>query len=105
ADDPATVPMALDVGADAVLGGSFDAEELALRLEALIGQKRQADALRDGLEARLNLALIDPLTGLYNRRYAETHLARIAEDARATGQPFALMLLDLDLFKRVNDLH
>ncbi len=105
ADDPATLPMALDIGADAVIGGSFDAEELALRLEVLIDEKRRADALRDGLEARLNLALIDPLTGLYNRRYAETQMNRIAEEARASGQPFALMLLDLDRFKRVNDCY
>lgn len=103
ANDPATVPMALDIGADVVLGGRFDPEEVALRLETLIGDKRRADALRDGLEARLNLALIDPLTGLHNRRYAETHLNRIADEARASGQPFALMLLDLDRFKRVND--
>lgn len=103
ANDPATLPMALDIGADAVIGGSFDAGELALRLEVLIDEKRCADALRDGLEARLNLALIDPLTGLYNRRYAKTQMARIAEEARDGGQPFALMLLDLDRFKRVND--
>lgn len=47
--------------------------------------------------------MIDPLTGLFNRRYALPHLARIAERAAETGRGYAVMLLDLDRFKRVND--
>jgi len=50
-----------------------------------------------------NLALIDPLTGLYNRRFAERRLR--AETARAERHGYALtvVMLDLDLFKVVND--
>jgi two-component system, cell cycle response regulator len=100
-----TVPMALDLGASAVVPGRFDAEELAARLGVLLARKLETDALRDSVEHRLGLATRDPLTGLYNRRYAEAYLARVAEEARLTDQPFALMLLDLDRFKDVNDTH
>ena len=50
-----------------------------------------------------NLALLDPLTGLYNRRYAERRLkAEIARSERK-GYPLVLVLFDLNNFKRIND--
>lgn len=102
-EDPSIVPSALDIGADAVTQGAFDAEELSYRLAPLIARKFEVDALRDSVDAGLSLAVLDPLTGLYNRRYAETYMRRVIAQARETGQPFALMLLDLDRFKHVND--
>ncbi len=47
--------------------------------------------------------MTDPLTGLHNRRYALPHLARIAERAQTAGRQFAVMVLDLDRFKSIND--
>jgi len=56
------------------------------------------------LQARLQeQALHDPLTGLYNRRHMDTVLARELAACRAAGEPLALVLLDIDHFKRVND--
>lgn len=95
--------MALDMGANAVLNGDFDGEELAIRLRQLTARKLEADALRSSLDQQLSLAMTDPLTGLYNRRYAQTYLSRLAKAAASQGQPFTLMVLDLDRFKRVND--
>ena len=57
--------------------------------------------MRDGLDA----AITDPLTGLFNRRYAMPHLARIVEAARESGRRFALLIADLDHFKAVNDTY
>jgi two-component system cell cycle response regulator len=48
-------------------------------------------------------ALRDPLTGLHNRRYAIPHLARIADRAAHAHRPFAVMVADMDHFKRIND--
>jgi diguanylate cyclase (GGDEF)-like protein/PAS domain S-box-containing protein len=45
----------------------------------------------------------DPLTGLVNRREFERHLEALLEDARASGRHHALLFLDLDQFKLVND--
>jgi len=53
----------------------------------------------------LKAAVSDPLTGLYNRRYAMPQLARVAEHAGATGRSFAVMVADLDHFKRINDVY
>ena len=47
--------------------------------------------------------MIDPLTGLFNRRYAISQLAEIAAQARLSAKPFAVMVVDLDRFKDVND--
>jgi len=48
-------------------------------------------------------ALRDPLTGLHNRRALEQRFAQEAEYHGSTGQPMALVLIDLDHFKRIND--
>lgn len=105
APDGALATMALDMGANSVLSGDFDADELALRLNRLIRRKLEADALRAGLEQQLSFAMTDPLTGLYNRRYAQSYLERIQKHARLKRQPFTVMMLDLDRFKRINDRH
>jgi two-component system, cell cycle response regulator len=105
ANAPGTVPMALDIGASAVASGSFDAEEIALRLDTLLARKFETDMLRNRLDERLGLALRDPLTGLYNRRYGNAYLGRMIAEAANTGHPFAVMLLDLDRFKAVNDTY
>ncbi|HTK45938.1 MAG TPA: bifunctional diguanylate cyclase/phosphodiesterase [Patescibacteria group bacterium] len=53
-------------------------------------------------QARLD-SLVDPLTGLGNHRAFQEELARQVEDARRQGTPIALMLMDLDDLKRIND--
>jgi diguanylate cyclase (GGDEF)-like protein len=45
----------------------------------------------------------DPLTGLFNRRYMEETLEREVRRAQRAGRPMAVLMLDLDHFKRVND--
>ncbi|RWR49344.1 diguanylate cyclase [Sinirhodobacter ferrireducens] len=99
--------MALDLGAadllPEVMGAPFAAQEAALRLDRALARKHRHERLRDHLTDGLRLAMTDPLTGLHNRRYAMSQLARLAERARSTGRPFAVMALDLDRFKSVND--
>ncbi|MDA3958407.1 GGDEF domain-containing protein [Oceanispirochaeta sp.] len=51
------------------------------------------------------LAHIDRLTLLYNRRYFDDVLSREVERARRYKQPLCLLMLDIDLFKKVNDVH
>jgi two-component system cell cycle response regulator len=47
--------------------------------------------------------MIDPLTGLHNRRYGLAQLNAIAAKSRQDGSGFAVMVVDLDRFKAVND--
>lgn len=51
------------------------------------------------------LALVDPLTGLYNRRFAERHLKAEISRSRRKGTPLTVVLIDLDHFKQTNDLY
>ena len=61
---------------------------------------------RKALEARLEKqALTDPLTGLGNRRYLEDQAAMEIARAKRSGAPLALVAIDLDHFKRINDRH
>ena len=102
--DSALAPaMAFDLGAHDVAGADTSACELALRLGRLVRRKLADDRLRASVHDGLRLAVIDPLTGLYNRRYAVARLAAIAEAATASGEEFAVMVVDLDRFKSVND--
>ena len=56
------------------------------------------------LQARLQEQVLrDPLTGLYNRRHADTVLAHELDACRATSEPLVVVLLDIDHFKRIND--
>jgi diguanylate cyclase (GGDEF)-like protein len=59
-------------------------------------------ALREKLRTQ---SLRDPLTGLYNRRYMEDALERYASLAERTGSSTAVVMIDLDNFKRLNDAH
>ncbi len=96
---------ALDIGANDVVCRDTPAAEFAFRLTRHLERKLKADKLRNTLKDGLQMAVTDPLTGLFNRRYALPHMSRIAEKSRLTGNPFAVMVLDLDHFKRINDTH
>lgn len=95
--------IAFDLGANDVVPANVDPCEFSLRVARLLQRKRGADKLRTSVRDGLRMAVIDPLTGLFNRRYAVSHLAEIAAQARAAGHPFAVMVIDLDRFKEVND--
>ncbi|MGR3661298.1 MAG: diguanylate cyclase [Paracoccaceae bacterium] len=95
----------LDIGANDLLDENSHAEEVALRINTQLKRKIKADQLRATMEDGLRLAVTDPLTGLYNRRYALPHTARISAQSLERGNPFAVMVLDLDRFKRINDTY
>lgn len=103
--DQSTAISALDIGANDLFEDDSLPDEIALRITAQITRKQKSDQLRATLESGLKLAATDPLTGLFNRRYALPHTARIAARSRDTGNPFAVMVLDLDRFKTINDTH
>ncbi len=78
-------------------------------------QERLAQALADGVSLALanfglreklrNQALRDELTGLYNRRFLEETLPRLVAHAERRQASLAVLMLDLDHFKQVNDRH
>ena len=50
-------------------------------------------------------AITDALTGAFNRRYMDQRLADEVASARRYGLPLSVLLLDIDHFKQVNDMH
>jgi diguanylate cyclase (GGDEF)-like protein len=50
-------------------------------------------------------AMTDPLTGLGNRRYLQNQAAMEIARAKRSGEPLSLIAIDLDHFKRINDVH
>jgi two-component system cell cycle response regulator len=103
--DGTTAAGLLDYGATDLMPDGFDAAELAVRIECQITRKRTAETLRDTVRQGLRAAVIDPLTGLHNRRYALTHLKRVAERSQQTQRRFAVVLADMDYFKQINDTY
>ncbi|PZR01037.1 MAG: diguanylate cyclase response regulator [Cereibacter sphaeroides] len=95
--------MALDYGADDVVANEADPREIAIRLRRLVARKRREDRLRAKVNDGLRLAVFDPLTGLHNRRHAMARLGRMLERTRRGGAEFAVISVDLDRFKAVND--
>lgn len=101
--------IALDLGAGEVLpidlGGAVDPELAAWAVCSQLQRKHDADRRRAEAQRHMVWAMTDPLTGLHNRRYALPRLSEIAGDATRHGQPFAVLILDLDRFKAINDGH
>jgi two-component system cell cycle response regulator len=95
----------LDMGADDVILAPADAGELALRLARQIDRKRRIEGLRGRLRSGMAAAVRDPLTGAFNRRHALPWLERRLAPGPRGRKNLAVMLADLDFFKRVNDLH
>ncbi len=69
---------------------------LASRLERLTAEHARADMLAEQASS-------DPLTRIANRRRLDDELDRLIAQSRRYGQPLSVILIDLDLFKQVND--
>lgn len=103
--DTARLVRALDMGVNDYLVRPVERNEMVARARSQLRRKRYQDYLRDKFQQGLELAITDGLTGLYNRRYMEGHLATLVEDSANTGKPVALLLFDIDYFKSVNDTY
>jgi two-component system cell cycle response regulator len=101
--DVQTAAKGLDLGASDYIEAPFDVNELIVRVRSQLRRKRYSDRLRSNVRNGLKMAMIDPLTGIYNRRYAAQHLQKVMERARETRGVFAVMMMDLDKFKSIND--
>ena len=101
--NPALAAEALDHGAEDVATAQTGSAEIGLRIARLLAQKARADDLRNSVHSGLRAAVLDPLTGLYNRRFALPQLARMGHEAAQAQKSLAVMVADIDHFKAVND--
>ena len=104
-DNTARLTRGLEIGINDYLIRPIDKNEMLARVRTQIKKKRYTERLRDNVQMSIEMAITDPLTGLFNRRYMETHLASLVEQAANRSKPISVLILDIDFFKSVNDSH
>ncbi|MEW5710198.1 MAG: diguanylate cyclase [Pseudomonadota bacterium] len=109
------LPMAAGGDTLGILHLSFSPPEASAEVSAAAREHKRdmAKALADQIALAISnirlretlhrQSIRDPLTGLFNRRYLEESLQREVARAERTGRPLALLMLDVDHFKRFND--
>lgn len=103
-DTPRLV-KALEIGVNDYVQRPIDRNELFARGKTQLRRKRFADRLRNNFHKSIEMAISDPLTGLYNRRYMLSHLETIMRENATTRKTVSYIIVDIDYFKLVNDEH
>ena len=104
-EDRTRVLRGLDLGINDYLLRPVDRNELIARTRTQLRRKRYADRLRENVQASIEMAVVDTLTGLNNRRFFDMNYPALVEQAARKGRPLSLMILDIDHFKQVNDTY
>jgi len=104
-DNNVRLARGLEIGVNDYLVRPIDKNEMLARVRTQIKKKRYTERLRDNLQMSIELAITDGLTGLFNRRYMETHLSTLVEQSAARNKPITVLVIDIDYFKSVNDTH
>lgn len=103
--DRPRIVRGLDLGINDFIMRPIERNELAARVRTQIRRHRYTMELRESVTHTLALAVTDELTGLYNRRYFDRHLGIMLAKAQEQGRDMAVMLIDIDFFKAVNDTY
>ncbi len=103
--DRPKVLRGLDLGVNDFIMRPLEKHELSARVRTQIRRQRYANELRESVNSTMAMAVVDELTGLYNRRYFDRHLAIMLEKATSQERSLGMMMLDIDHFKRINDTH
>jgi len=104
-DNNARMVRGLEIGVNDFLMRPIDQNELLARARSQVRKRRYTERLRDNVQMSIEMAITDALTGLFNRRYMESHVATLVEQAAARSKPLTVMVLDIDYFKSINDNH
>ncbi|QTA84270.1 Two component system response regulator, GGDEF domain-containing [Desulfonema magnum] len=102
-DDHESKLRSIELGTDDFLLKPVDREEIRARTNALIRKKAYLDQLNDRFETALNAAITDRLTMLYNHTYFKHFLEREIKRSHRQNHPLALIMIDVDNFKKYND--
>lgn len=104
--DELTATRVIQAGAADYLPINVIAPEVLYRTVSKALQKAQLNTeLKEATKKLAEMATVDDLTGLFNRRYAMEALAQEMERTRRYHTPLAICMMDLDHFKEVNDQH
>src|SRR5919204_3799357 len=103
AEDNLRLLRGLEIGVNDYLVRPIDKNEMFARVRTQVRKKRYGERLRDNFQLSIELAITDSLTGLHNRRYMESHLGTLVQEAASRGKPLSLLVVDIDYFKSIND--
>lgn len=104
-EDGARLLRGLDLGVNDYLVRPIDRHELQARVNTQIRRKRYSDKLRDNVQLTMEMAVMDALTGLHNRRYLDSQLTTLVNHAVQRNRELSLLVVDIDFFKKVNDTY
>jgi two-component system cell cycle response regulator len=104
-DDNQSMLKGMEIGVNDYIATPVDTNELVARAKTLIRRKKYQDALRSNFKTSISLAVTDGLTGLYNRRFMDTHIEQLVKEAQDYQKPLSVLMMDIDFFKKVNDTH
>jgi two-component system cell cycle response regulator len=104
-DEHERLLRALDMGVNDYLLRPVDKQELMARVNTQIRRWRYTEQLRTNVRQSLEMAATDALTGLYNRRFMEKQLSALTVSSANRGKPLAVLMIDVDYFKSINDNH
>ncbi len=95
----------LEIGVNDFLIRPIDKNELLARVRTQVRRRRYTERLRNNVQMSIEMAITDALTGLFNRRYMESHLGTLVEQAASRGKSLSALVIDIDYFKAINDTH
>jgi two-component system, cell cycle response regulator len=103
--DEVSLAKGLEIGVNDTLTSPIEFNELIARCNTQIRRKNYQDQLRKSYYESLQQSVQDALTGLYNRRYFETHIRNMIDRSHHSRQMISLLILDIDHFKKINDTY
>jgi diguanylate cyclase (GGDEF)-like protein len=101
--EPAHKLHALKAGARDFISKPFDPDEALMRIRNMLEVRLLHDEARNNAKALESMALYDALTGLANRRLLTDRISAALANARRNNGSMAIVYLDLDGFKQIND--
>ncbi|MGL4243282.1 MAG: PleD family two-component system response regulator [Beijerinckiaceae bacterium] len=102
-DDQPRILRGLEIGVNDYLSRPIDRNEMLARVRTQVRRKRYVDSLSQALTMSMEAAVLDQLTGLHNRRFMQSQLTALCSAGANQAKPFAVLILDIDHFKMVND--
>ena len=103
AEDRDRILRGLEIGAHDFLLRPIDRNELLARVRTQVRRKRFTERLRDSVQSSMEMAVMDHLTGLHNRRFMDNRLSVMCDESALRARSLSLLVLDIDHFKSVND--
>ncbi|MFK8040491.1 MAG: PleD family two-component system response regulator [Rickettsiaceae bacterium] len=104
-DNVNMVIKGMEIGVNDYCVYPLEASELIARVKTQLRRKLYQDDIRSTLDRSVSLSIKDGLTEVFNRRYFDIHIAQRMNIALETHKPLALLMLDIDDFKKINDTY